>query len=199
MKKFIILAIAVVIVLGAGGALVFSLNKNTESSKASASDDSSTTKSDSNTENEDQGACSMVDVATITSALGSAADTLGNAQDTGVTSLGDGDMGQTCIYPFVADATISNSFYIDIASYATQATFDDVAQYSSDGTTVDVGDVAYFTVATPITSNSTEYTLTVHKDKKIIKFVISQPTSTTTFTNDTAQSALTTIGKAAKL
>lgn len=196
-KQYVIAGIVVLIVL-AGGVFVFTQKKDTPKSDSATTAVAEDNSQDSD-KKDDLGACTMVDKSTIKSSLGSAADKLGGPQDTGVTSLGDGDKGQTCVYPFAEGGSVSNSFYIDVASYASQETFDDVTQYSSDGTTVDVGDVAYFRVSEPITSKSKEFTLSVQKDKKVILFVISQPADALTFTSDTAQSALTQIAKSAKL
>ncbi len=198
-KKYVIAGVVVVILIVAG-AIVLTKKDSDSSTEKISSNTSEKASSDVKETKDDLGACTIVEAATIKSALGDAAASLGSAQDTGVTSLGDGDKGQTCVYPFAEGATVSNSFYVDIASYASQATFDDVTQYSSDGITVGgVGDVAYFTVSEPITSKSKEFSLNVHKDKKVILFVISQPKDSATFTNDTAQSALTQIAKTAKL
>ena len=198
-KKYVIAGVVVVILIVAG-AIVLTKKDSDSSTEKISSNTSEKASSDVKETKDDLGACTIVEATTIKSALGDAAASLGSAQDTGVTSLGDGDKGQTCVYPFAEGATVSNSFYVDIASYASQATFDDVTQYSSDGITVGgVGDVAYFTVSEPITSKSKEFSLNVHKDKKVILFVISQPKDSATFTNDTAQSALTQIAKTAKL
>lgn len=198
-KKYVIAGVVVVILIVAG-AIVLTKKDSDSSTEKISSNTSEKASSDVKETKDDLGACTIVEAATIKSALGDAAASLGSAQDTGVTSLGDGDKGQTCVYPFAEGATVSNSFYVDIASYASQATFDDVTQYSSDGITVGgVGDVAYFTVSEPITSKSKEFSLNVHKDKKVILFVISQPKDSATFTNDTAQAALTQIAKTAKL
>ena len=198
-KKYVIAGVVVVILIVAG-AIVLTKKDSDSSTEKISSNTSEKASSDVKETKDDLGACTIVEAATIKSALGDAAASLGSAQDTGVTSLGDGDKGQTCVYPFAEGASVSNSFYVDIASYSSQATFDDVTQYSSDGITVGgVGDVAYFTVSEPITSKSKEFSLNVHKDKKVILFVISQPKDSVSFTNDTAQSALTQIAKTAKL
>lgn len=198
-KKYVIAGVVVVILIVAG-AIVLTKKDSDSSTEKISSNTSEKASSDVKETKDDLGACTIVEAATIKSALGDAAASLGSAQDTGVTSLGDGDKGQTCVYPFAEGASVSNSFYVDIASYSSQATFDDVTQYSSDGITVGgVGDVAYFTVSEPITSKSKEFSLNVHKDKKVILFVISQPKDSATFTNDTAQAALTQIAKTAKL
>ena len=75
----------------------------------------------------------------IKEALGSAAATMGEQQNTGVSGLGDGDKGQTCVYPFTEGGTVTNSFYVDLASYATQTSFDDVSQFAGGETTVPGG------------------------------------------------------------
>lgn len=204
MKKQYIIAGIIIVVLVAGGAFFLLTQKKSDSTvkqdtKSSTKPDTANKTDTASEPEEDLGACTMVTVVTIKSALGDAAKNLGNAQNTGVTSLGGGDKGQTCVYPFEAGTSVSNSFYVDIASYASQATYDDVTQYSSDGITVGVGDVAYFRVSEPMTSTSKEYSLSVQKDRKVILFVISQPGASATFSNDDAQAALTTIAKSAKL
>lgn len=199
-KKIILIIGIILIVLIVGGVLIF-INNN-KSSNVSVNQSTNNTKTNNtikDTDEEDLGLCNIVSISTIKSELGAAASNLLGPNNTGVTSLGDGDKGQTCVYPFKDGASVSNSFYIDLASYALQKTFDDVTQYSSDGITVNAGDVAYFTVSEPITSKSTEFTLKVQKDKKVYLFVISQPTDTITFTNDSAQTALTNIALASKL
>lgn len=197
-KQYIIAgAIIVLVIIFAAGTMALSQNNKVNGPAAANPPEENAI--ELSQKKEDLGACTMVSKDTIKAELGAAAATLSGPQDTGVTGLGDGDKGQTCIYPFLDGGSVYNSFYIDVASYASQATFDEVTQYSSDGITVDVGDVAYFTRSEPITSKSTELSLKVQKDKKVILFVISQPTASMTFTNETAQSALTKIALAAKL
>lgn len=201
-KKVFIIAGVVVVILAAGGAFVLSNKKDdTKPSSSNTQSTKTTDSSNSDTTKEDLGACAAADASVIKQALGTAAANLGAQQNTGVNGLGDGDKGQTCVYPFVEGATVTNSFYVDLASYASQATFNDASKYSSGGTSIaGIGDSAsYAPGKTLAATSSKEFSLTVLKDKKIWKFVIGQPSAKVTFDDASAQTALVQIAKSAKL
>lgn len=191
----IIAGIIIVVLLGAGG--IFVLNqKNTTADSSTAG--TTTAKADT-TKEDDLGLCSIIDTATVKSALGSAAANLSGPNNSGVTSLGDGDKGQTCVYPLVEGGTVSNSFYTDLAVYS-QESFDKIADFTAtSGTDVSgVGDKAKFKSSEPLTGG-TEFTITAIKGTKVYLFVISQPKGAVTFDDTSALAALTTIAQSAKL
>lgn len=198
MNKKVTITIVGIVVLVAVGAFIFTnTNKDKSSSQKAAVDSKSTTIAQK--DDEDLGLCKIVDKSTIKSALGTAADNLSGPNNTGVTSLGDGDKGQTCVYPLVEGGSQSNSFYTDLAVYSKQS-FDKVADITAtSGTDVSgVGDRAKFKTSEPLTGGS-EYTITAVKGTNVYLFVISQPKGATAFDESSAQQALTTIARAAKL
>ena len=196
-KKVTITIIGVVVFVVAGVLLFTGMNKDKSSDKQTTATTNS--KTIEQKDEEDLGRCKVVDKTTIKSALGAAADTLSGPNNTGVTSLGDGDKGQTCVYPFSEGGSQSNSFYTDLADYS-QESFDNVADITAtSGSDVSgVGDRAKFTSGDTLTGTM-EYTITAVKDTKVYLFVISQPKDATTFDESSALSALTTIARAAKL
>ncbi|MCA0228414.1 hypothetical protein LCH21_03100 [Patescibacteria group bacterium] len=196
-KKVTITIIGVVVFVVAGVLLFTGMNKDKSSDKQTTATTNS--KTIEQKDEEDLGLCKVVDMTTIKSALGAAADTLSGPNNTGVTSLGDGDKGQTCVYPFSEGGSQSNSFYTDLADYS-QESFDNVADITAtSGSDVSgVGDRAKFTSGDTLTGTM-EYTITAVKDTKVYLFVISQPKDATTFDESSALSALTTIARAAKL
>ena len=147
----------------------------------------------------DLGLCKVIAITDIKSALGSAAATLSGPNNTGVTSLGDGDKGQTCVYPFTEGGDVSNSFYTDLAQYS-QESFDKVADFTAtSGTPVSgVGDKATYAASQSLTGGK-EFTVTAVKGTNVYLFVISQPKDAASFDEASALKALTTIAQSAKL
>jgi hypothetical protein len=195
-KKIVfIIAGVIIVLLGVGG--IFLLNQKADTPASTASSD--TASSSETTENEDLGLCAAVDTATVKSALGSAAASLSGPDNTGVTSLGDGDKGQTCVYPFAEGGSASNSFYTDLAVYS-QESFDQISDFTAtSGTAVSgVGDKATFKSGESL-MGATEFTITAVKGTKVYLFVISQPEGAVTFDESSALTALTTIAQSAKL
>ena len=192
----IIGGIVVLVIVGAGAFAFMNKDSDTTNSTTTMNE---TNSSESEANNEDLGLCDIVDVATIKSALGSAADTLTGPNNTGVISLGDGDKGQTCVYPFVEGASASNSFYTDLAQY-TEASYDNVADFTAtSGETVSgVGDRATFKSSEAF-MNAKEFSITAVKGANVYKFVISQPADAVTFDDASAMAALTAIAQAATL
>lgn len=197
-KKVTIIIVGIVALVIVGGALFMGKDEKKTSNTVS-NDTTSESSTIEQKQGEDLGLCTAVDIATIKSALGSAADKLSGPNNTGVTSLGDGDKGQTCVYPFAEGGNQSNSFYTDLADYSKES-FDKVADITAtSGTDVSgVGDRAKFTSSEPLTGG-VEFTITAVKGTKVYLFVISQPKDATTFDASSALTALTTIAQSAKL
>ncbi len=84
-KKYVIAGVVVVILIVAG-AIVLTKKDSDSSTEKISSNTSEKASSDVKETKDDLGACTIVEAATIKSALGDAAASLGSAQDTGVTS-----------------------------------------------------------------------------------------------------------------
>lgn len=197
-KVAIIIAGLAVLIVAAG--VVFFVTKDKGNPEASSgSQSAATTDATPQSAREDLGLCDIVDKAAVKSALGAAAENLAGPNNTGVTGLGDGDKGQTCVYPFVKDGNTNNSFYTDLAQYS-QKSYEAVADFTAtSGTQVSgVGDRATFQSGDTVLG-AKEFTITAVKGTNVYKFVISQPKNAVTFDDASAQTALTTIAQAAKL
>ena len=191
----IIIVIAVIGVIGIVGWLVIgrksTKNTNTTDTKQVAKDDN----------NKDSGSCFGVSKETIKSLLGTPAANLQGPSDTGVVNISKGDVAQTCVYPFAAGATVTNSFTIDRGTYANQANLDASQKYSiTEGSSVEgLGDSASYAATDAAISNSRDFVLTVRQDLKIYKFGISQPQDALTYNDASAQRILIQIAQAATL
>ena len=196
-KKLIIVCVTVVAV--AMLVIAISVGKKDNSKAVSENPTPSQQNDRAQSDEKDLGLCKIIAIADIKSALGSAAATLSGPNNTGVTSLGDGDKGQTCVYPFTEGGDVSNSFYTDLAQYS-QESFDKVADFTAtSGTPVSgVGDKATYAAGQPLTG-SKEFTITAVKGTNVYLFVISQPKDAASFDEASALKALTTIAQSAKL
>jgi len=198
-----ILAIIAIAILGLGiiGSVVLG-NKDDSSDTAQnkSTDTSDVAKSDNSKDEDDLGLCDLVETDVIKSSIGSTADNLTGPNNTGVTGLGDGDKGQTCVYPFVSGGSVTNSFYTDLAVYS-QETFKLVSDFTANGniTVSGLGDRASFEASESTVINTTEFSLTVVQGTKVYKFVISQPEAEVTISATDAQTALTAIAMSANL
>ncbi|MCX6725022.1 MAG: prepilin-type N-terminal cleavage/methylation domain-containing protein [Candidatus Saccharibacteria bacterium] len=107
----------------------------------------------------------------------------------------------TCVYPFAAEATATNSFTIDLGTYANQANLDASQKYVvNDGGAVEgLGDSASYTAKDAAISNSRDFVLVVRQGLKIYTFGISQPTNALTYNDASAQRVLIQIAQAATL
>ncbi len=197
--KMAIIAGVAVIILAAGGALVFS-GKNDKSSNPTSSTPDKTSSKPADSTKEDLGLCKLVDKDAAKVALGAAAAKLSGPNDTGVTGLGGGDKGQTCVYPFVEGGDVTNSFYTDLAVYS-QKSFDDISSFTAtSGDPVSgIGDKAVYESKVLAATNAKEFSITSVKGTKVYTFTISQPKDAVTFDDATARAALTAIAQAAKL
>jgi len=197
--KIVIIAGLVVVILIAGGALVFSGKDNKSPNSSSSTSDNTSSKS-ADSAKEDLGLCKIIDKDAAKVALGAAAVNLSGPDDTGVTGLGDGDKGQTCVYPFAEGADVTNSFYTDLAVYS-QKSFDDISSFTAtSGEPVSgIGDKAVYESNVLAATNAKEFSITSVKGTKVYTFTISQPKDAVTFDDATARTALTTIAQAAKL
>lgn len=149
----------------------------------------------------ESGACFGVSKTTVKSLLGEPANNLQGPSDTGIVDIGKGDKAQTCVYPFAAGATATNSFTIDLGTYANQANLDASQKYVvNDGGSVDgLGDSASYTAKDAAISNSRDFVLSVRQGLKIYTFGISQPTNALTYNDASAQRVLIQIAQAATL
>lgn len=187
----------IVIVLVVGGIVLLSKNKGdkTVTTSSTASQDSKS----SETNKDDLGLCAIIETSVVKEALGSAAANMTGPENSGVNGLGDGDKGQTCVYPFVEGGSVSNSFYTDLAQYSKDS-FDKIASFTAtSGTPVSgVGDKATYASSEPLTGGK-EFTITAIKGTSVYLFVISQPKNAVTFDDSSALTALSTIAQSAKL
>jgi len=192
--EIIIVLVVIGVIGGIGWVVLSNRNKSTnnETAKTETTAPASTAES---------GTCFGVSKATIKSLLGPAADNLQNMSDTGVVDVRNGDKAQTCVYPFVAGATADNSFLIDRGTYANQANLDDSQKYipATGAAIAGLGDSATFAAQDGTIGNTRNFVLTIRQDLKIYKFEISQPQGAVTFTDASAQEALTKIAQAATL
>lgn len=168
---------------------------STKSIENSESDESS----DSSGSEDELGLCDIATEETIKTALGSAASTLDGPNSTGVQSLGDGDKGTTCVYPFEQDGDVSNSFYMDLAQYS-QESFDLIKDFTgTSGEDVSgVGDSAKFEASDSYTGGK-EFTITAIQGTNVYLFVIALPEGSSLFDETSAKTALTTIAQSASL
>ena len=94
-KKLIIVCVTVVAV--AMLVIAISVGKKDNSKAVSENPTPSQQNDRAQSDEKDLGLCKIIAIADIKSALGSAAATLSGPNNTGVTSLGDGDKGQRCV------------------------------------------------------------------------------------------------------
>jgi hypothetical protein len=190
-----IIIVAVIGVVGTVGWMVLSKNKESDSGKKA---NPSTATQPIATES---GSCFGVSKATIKSILGTPAANLQDLSDTGVLDIGKGDKAQTCVYTFAPGATSTNSFTIDLGTYANQANLDASQKYiPNDGGAVEgLGDSATYIAKDAAISNSRDFVLTIRQGLKIYKFGISQPQNALTYNDASAQRALIQIAEAATL
>lgn len=192
----LVIILVVVGVLGFVGYTVWQKRGKTATPAAT----SATTPAASNTAT-NTGTCFGVSKATIKSILGAPAATLQDLSDTKTQDIGKGDTARTCVYTFVAGATVNNSFTMDLGTYATQANMDASQKYLPTGgeSVSGLGDSATYLVTNGSSAQPKDFVLSVHQDLKIYKFAITQPNDTVTYTNATAKAALTQIAQAATL
>lgn len=191
----IIIVLAVIGSIGLVGWLVI----GRKSTKNSRTTDTKQVAKDTN--KKDSGSCFGVSKETIKSLLGTPAANLQGPSDTGAVDIGKGDVAQTCVYPFAAGATATNSFTIDRGTYSSQTNLDASQKYSiTAGSSVEgLGDSASYEATDAAISNSRDFVLTVRQDLKIYKFGISQPQDALTYNDASAQRVLIQIAQAATL
>jgi hypothetical protein len=167
----------------------------------------------------DYGACGLVDSASLKKALGDSAADLQQAQDMGIVgnkAIGEGvnDLvsdSQICVYAFGPGGTLENgynsgdAFIIERIIYSNESgpkTF--IAQIQSQSTAAAVdgslGDYAFYGANTTATGPGATVTfkLEVFTDKTSVSYAISQPAESTSFTAETAKTALIQIATLAK-
>lgn len=193
--KLILIVAVVVGVIGVVGWMVFVKDKKSDSDQ-NAKDNTTTQPIAA-----ESGTCFGVSKATIKSILGAPAENLQDLSDTGVQDIGKGDKAQTCVYTFAPGATSTNSFTIDLGTYANQANLDASQKYiPNDGGAVEgLGDSATYMAKDAAISNSRDFVLTIRQGLKIYKFGISQPQDALTYNDASAQRALIQIAEAATL
>jgi hypothetical protein len=191
----IIIVLAVVGVIGVVGWMVFGRSKKSDTSKNT---DTTTVTQPVATES---GSCFGVSKDTIKSILGAPAAGLQDLSDTGVQDIGEGDKAQTCVYTFAPGADVTNSFTIDLGTYASQANLDASQKYipNNGGVVEGLGDSATYEAKDAALSKSRDFVLTVRQGLKLYKFGISQPQDALTYNDASAQRALIQIAQAATL
>jgi prepilin-type N-terminal cleavage/methylation domain-containing protein len=188
----IVLVLAAVGVIAAIGWVAYSRSNKLDKNSGAANTQAATAES---------GSCFGVSKATIKSILGAPAASLQDLSDTKVQDIGKGDTARTCVYTFAPGATATNSFTIDLGTYASQANLDESQKYvTSNGASVEgLGDSATYEAKDATISESRDFVLTIRQDLKIYKFGISQPLNALTYNDASAQRVLIQIAEAATL
>lgn len=159
----------------------------------------------------DLGACTIIAKTQLQSALGEPARTLKGPDNLGVTRNvigGTADLGQTCVYSFIAGGTIENNFNgangltIEVFEYGSQANLDKALkgnQALDTATTTQIEDGSFFEAGVVEgTTTANLYSLIVFSGLKHYSFIISEPKDTAYFTADTAQTTLEKIAALVK-
>ena len=154
----------------------------------------------------DLGACTAISKDTITSALGSKVESVGNSVNLGYagSAAKGGDGSQTCVFPFSSANALNNRYSTTVTLFATADSKKAAQSAYSAMTKIDgIGDAAYFetvnTEASAGTAALHAYNAYVFSGGKLYTLTISQPTDSDTFTSTSAQEALTTIAKSMSL
>jgi hypothetical protein len=200
-KKAIIISLIAMLVVAGGvvGALVLYKNPlastfGTDPSVPLAADTS-----------KDYGACTLLDNATILSALGVSSADLYGPNNMGRIYSHLGDESQTCVYSFVPGGTIDNGFHIEnslsveVYVYKNQSTKDKVVidpNYTP-AVVTGVADSATFAGIKSDDPSASQYVLKAVSGLKTYTFTLTKPTDGNTFTDSSARTALETIAKSA--
>lgn len=211
-KLIIVIAIAVgalIITSGVIGA-VLSINRQVapEVAVAPAPQDSDPTKQEAETTPDlsvDLGACTVVDFATIQSALGNVVTTIQPAINRGVGRDQFDGQSQSCIYGFTTEDTTNDRLTITVAQFASESIKGDaVAGYKDIAASVaSIGEQAYFLITTdkttvegnPYPVDRRMYELSFFDGLKLYTFTITQPAADDALTAQTAQAALEVIAR----
>jgi hypothetical protein len=200
-KRAIILSIiAIVIVAGAVTTALY-LSKKSDDDEMHEYQQGVTTVDDS----KDFGACDLLKNTTISSALGAISKTMEGPDNMGRGRLQNNDESQICVYPFVSGGNINNGFNIS------NSFSDEVYEYISNSTkTADLaianqhinnvavsglGEEATFASINRTSTTTQSYILTVYSGMKHFTYTLNIPSSSNTFTDQTAQAALVSIAK----
>ena len=192
----IVIVLIVVGVLAGIGFMVMG-----RSSSSTSTDTPAKPKPNAVTKATEKDSCFGVSKETIKMMLGDAAKNMTGPSDTGVVDVPGGDKAQTCVFPFVAGAKAENSFIIDLGTFANQENLDKSQKYITEvgGEVTGVGESATYLAKDAPLTNSRDFALKVRQGLKIYTFEISQPNSSLTFNDATAQVALVKIAQAATL
>ncbi len=192
------IVIVIAIVAALAGIGWFTFNRVSKNEAENNVDDTSESTEPAITES---GSCFGVSKDTIKSILGTPAENLQDLSDTKVQDIGNGDTARTCVYTFAPGATATNSFTMDVGTYASQANLDESQKYieSTGGAVEGLGDSATYEAKDAAISSSRDFVLTIRQDLKIYKFGISQPLDALSFNDASAQRALIQIAQAATL
>lgn len=217
MIKRILIGLAILVVAGASafGALYFVKQANHKTVAVKPSTSKPKTVLDFS---KDYGACTMVDVTAIKTALGSVASSIQAAQNEGIVKniyIGDSvknitSDSQTCVFAFKSGGTINNGFNSVNALSITRTSYTNdggpktlIAQFKSDPANDEIdtiGDVSFYTSSTNAKGPGATYIfdLIVFKSNTSTDYTIRQPADTATFTADTAKTALLSLTKSTK-
>jgi hypothetical protein len=151
------------------------------------------------------GACTLLSKTTIESALGSVASTLHGPDNEGVGTIGSGDTAQTCVYPFLSDGSfatngfnLDNSFNVLVYEYKNSSNKTSDRERIGSVSVSGLGDKAAYVTTMGDSNNPNSFSLTVYSGLKYFTYTINQPTASTTFSSDSAKSALVTIANSVK-
>jgi len=214
MVKKVIISILIVIIVA--GLVVGALYVIKQTQNNPTTDTSAVTVLDFS---KDYEACNLLDSASIKLALGDSAANLQNPENMGIVgnkAIGNGvdDLvsdSQICVYAFGTGGTLENgfnsgdAFSIERTVYINEAgtkTFVDQITSQSLAVAVDepLGDFAFYGAnTTAIGPDATySYKLEVFTAKTSIRYMIHQPADSSSFTEETAKTALIQLAKLAK-
>ena len=197
-KKIIILSIiAFIVVVGAVVGTLWFINNNPWATNTKV--DPTAVVPDLT---EDYGACNMLTKDQIVSALGSSANNLGDAYNSGrIFSQGD-TRSQFCRFSLGDNAETSN-FKSMVTIYSQQHFIDDAAKAFNDDTTVTKvavnGNDGFFYIKKDELQKTERFELTFYKGMNQYTFTLTQPLDSTMFNESSAKTALTTLAGEAKL
>lgn len=200
-KIIIIISIAAVIIIASGIFLTLWFTQR-ETTQAPAPDATVVVPDYS----EDYGACTLVTKDQITSALGSVADTLKDAYDSGKLFYSENVKAQYCSYDFTDKAEDGN-FRAEVSVYITEANADATEDLLKTDTTLtmiplDSGDGFYRSYTDqkdPEAAPVKHFTLTFFADASQYTLSINQLESSVTFNDMSATKALITLANEATI
>lgn len=208
----IVVAVAVIVV-----GVLFVINQAQPQQMTNGDEADATTKTTVPDLSKDYGACNVVTMVTVKEALGTVANTLQEPQNMGI--VGDSNIGpgvenlvsdsQLCAYAFASGGTFengfnsNNAFSIQVTRYSNEGgptAF--ITQIRNSGIVEEVPDIsqnAFYSANTVSQGPGATYTykLQVFNNNELVVYTIRQPADASTFTAETAKTALTALAKRA--